>query len=91
MARLAWVSLNVGTTPSPQIQGMELSSFRGLQLLLDQPQQFDVVVLDGPAEAMGEASLHLRSDRRYHLEIVYLSRPGNDWCAALTDGEIPGD
>ena len=91
MARLAWVSLNVGTTPSPQIQGMELSSFRGLQLLLDQPQLFDVVVLDGPAEAMGEASLHLRSDRRYHLEIVYLSRPGNDWCAALTDGEIPGD
>ena len=41
MARLAWVSLNVGTTPSPQIQGMELSSFRGLQPLLDQPQLFD--------------------------------------------------
>ena len=91
MARLAWVSLNAGTTPSPLIQGMELSSFRGLQPLLDQPQLFDVEVLDGPAEAMGEASLHLRSDRRYHLEIVYLSRPGNDWCAALTDGEIPGD
>jgi len=91
MARLAWVSLNVGTTPSPQIQGMELSSFRGLQPLLDQPQLFDVVVLDGPAEAMGEAALHLRSDRRYHLEIVYISRPGDTWCAALTDGEIPGD
>ena len=91
MARLAWVSLNAGTTPSPVIQGMELSSFRGLQPLLDQPQLFDVEVLDGPAEAMGEASLHLRSDRRYHLEIVYISRPGDTWCAALTDGEIPGD
>jgi hypothetical protein len=91
MVHLAWVSLNAGMTPPPEIQGVEVSLFRGLNKLLEQPNQLDVVVLDGAAEAMGGAALNLRNDRRYNLEIIYISRPGDDWCAALTDGEIPGD
>ncbi|NDD46420.1 MAG: hypothetical protein EBZ24_13755, partial [Synechococcaceae bacterium WB9_4xB_025] len=90
MARVAWLSLNPAREPPSKIEGVELVAFNALAPLLEQEQGFDVVVLDGPAEAMGQTALLLRSDERYHLVIIYTSRPGNAWCDALTDGELPG-
>ena len=90
MARVAWLSLNPALEPPSGLEGIELVAFNALAPLLEQEQSFDVVVLDGPAEAMGQTALLLRSDERYHLVIIYTSRPGNAWCDALTDGELPG-
>ena len=91
MARLAWISLSPGFTPPGPVQDLQLEIFPALQPLLDQQHSCDVVVLDGPAEAMGHAALALRGDSRYQLGLIYTSRPGDAWCAALTDGELPGD
>jgi len=91
MARLGWVSLSPALAPPGAIQGVDLEPFHSLQALLDHEQHCDVVVLDGPPEAMGEAVRRLRGDARYQLALIYTTRAGDAWCAALSDGDVPGD
>ena len=91
MARLGWVSLSPVLAPPGPVEGVQLDTFPTLEALLELPQICDVVVLDGPPEAMGAAARRLRADQRYQLGLIYTSRAGDPWCAALSDGELPGD
>lgn len=90
-AALAWVCLNPGLRPPELVQGLPLQGFSSLQDLLNQTETHAVVVLDGPADVMGQAARTLRADPRYQQELIYTTRPGDPWCAALSDGELPGD
>ncbi|QNI45668.1 GGDEF domain protein [Synechococcus sp. WH 8101] len=91
MARLAWVSLHHQARPPEAMAGIDCLRFSSVPQLLEQSTASDVVVLDGPADAMGKAALGLRRHTAYQQALIYTAQPGDDWCAALTDGIAPND
>ena len=91
MVRLAWVGLHHQAEAPDAMADIHCLRFSSVRQLLEQGTASDVVVLDGPADAMGEAALSLRRHPDYQQVLIYTARPGDDCCAALTDGMAPDE
>jgi len=80
----------IGAAPASAVYALA-DSFESVISLLDDTCQYDVVLLDLPGPAAGEAVSVMRRHPAYQFTLIYCCQNEDALCESLGDGPVPAD